>query len=177
MKPDSELDREISALLNVDPSPEFTAKVRRQIENAPAPAWRFGWTVFAAGAMAAAIVLAVVLSRPMHREVTRPEPPQTLPNISMLSNVPEVKAALKAPVPAAPKPAAITKEPEFFISPGEAAAIQRLLRFGSNPQVEIPVVTIEPQPLPETRLTPTTFTELVPNEPPMPVVTPKGDIQ
>jgi len=176
MKPDSELDREISALLNVDPSPEFTAKVRRKIEDAPAPAWRFGWTVFAAGAMAAAIVLAVVISSPPDQEVIAPEPTQPLPNISMITNVPEVKPAIKTPAPSSLKPA-VAKEPEFFISPGEAAAIQRLLRVGSIAQVELPVVTIEAQPLPETRLTPTTLNVLVPNEPPMPVVTPKGDIQ
>jgi hypothetical protein len=27
----------------VDPSPEFTAKVRRKIDDSPAPAWGFGW--------------------------------------------------------------------------------------------------------------------------------------
>ena len=165
MKPDSELDREIRALLDVDHSPQFTARVRSRIERAPAPAWRFGWTLFAACAMAAAIVVAVAVIRT----------PQQMPDAPKLASALEipVKPAPSAPAvvtPVAPalKAATRPKEPEFFISPGEAAAIQKLLLNGSVEQVPLAIVTIEPQTLPETQ-----FSMLVPTS----IEPPKGDSQ
>ena len=164
MKPDSDLDREIRALLNVDPSPQFTARVRSRMDRAPAPAWRFGWTVFAAGAMAAAIILVIVV----------PRNPQPLPEPSKVAKALDIPVKPVPPAPevarVAPPPKAITKprEPEFFISPGEAAAIQRLLRSGSVEQVPIAVISIEPQPLPETHFA---MIEPISLEPP------KGDSQ
>jgi hypothetical protein len=147
MKPDSDLDREIHALLNVDPSPQFNARVRNRIERARAPAWRFGWTVFAAGAMAAVIILVAVV----------PRSPQRLPETPKVANALDIPLKPVPPVPAAVTPVrptvrAVTKskEPEFFISAGEAAAIQTLLRNGAVEQVPITIVPIEPQPLPET---------------------------
>lgn len=127
-----------------------------------------------AGAMAAAILAVVVINRP-HKAI-QPESAEPLPSTSMLMNAPSV-----APTTAAAKVSPVSKpapkEPEFFISPGEAAAIQRLLRGGAAPMVEISIVTIEPQPLPETKLTPISVIEPFPNEPSIPVVTPKGDLQ
>ena len=171
MKPDSDLDREIRELLNVDPSPHFTARVRSRIDRAPAPAWRFGWTVFAAGAMAAAIILVVVV----------PRTPQRLPETPKVANALDIPLKPVPPVPAVVTPVrptvravAKSKEPEFFISPGEAAAIQTLLRNGSVEQVPITIVAIEPQPLPETHFS---MIEPVSIEPSTTVVTPKGDSQ
>ena len=62
------IDDEIKDALNVDPSPEFLACVRTRIakESAP-PAWRGSWTLAAAGAMAAVVVVAVIVSRPAQR--------------------------------------------------------------------------------------------------------------
>jgi hypothetical protein len=63
---DEVLERDIARALDVDPSPEFVARVRTQIANEPTPsAWRFSRTTWiAGGAVAAAIVLAAVLARP-----------------------------------------------------------------------------------------------------------------
>ncbi len=62
------IDDEIKDALNVDPSPEFLARVRTRIANEPAPpAWRGSWTLAAAGAMAAVVVVAVIVSRPRSR--------------------------------------------------------------------------------------------------------------
>ena len=59
------IDDEIKDALNVDPSPEFLARVRTRIAKEPAPAaWRGSWTLAAAGAMAAVVVVAVIVSRP-----------------------------------------------------------------------------------------------------------------
>jgi hypothetical protein len=180
MKPDSELDREIQAILNVDPSPEFFARVRNRIEDAPAPAWHFAWTVFAVGAMAAAIVVAIVVTRPP-QEALRAAMPQPLPETSAVVNVPAV-SGLKPVLPAAASKVRASKvaerqEPEFFISSGETAAIQRLLRSGSIEQIEVVIETVEPQPLPETRLASITFFEPVLIEPSIPMALPKGDPQ
>jgi hypothetical protein len=174
MKPDSEFDREIRALLDVDPSSQFTARVRSRIERAPAPAWQFRWTLYAAGAMAAAIVLVIVVNRS----------PQRLPDTPKMTTALDIPVKAEAPTPVAVAPVAPTlktakkpKEPEFFISPGEAAAMQRLFRNGSVEQTPMVVVTIEPQPLPETHLTFISMSEAISAEPSTTVVTPKGDSQ
>jgi len=60
----SALDREIRAALDVDPSPEFLARVRAGIASEPKQAaWRWSWMFAAAGAMAAVIAIAAVVSR------------------------------------------------------------------------------------------------------------------
>ncbi len=57
------IDRELQAALDVDPSPEFVARVRMRIASEPPPRrWGFAWMVVAAGA-AAAVVVAVVVTR------------------------------------------------------------------------------------------------------------------
>ncbi len=60
----STLDREIRAALDVDPSPEFLARVRAGIASEPARATsRLLWKFVAVGALAAVIAIAVVVSR------------------------------------------------------------------------------------------------------------------
>lgn len=63
---DTVRDREIEALLAVDPSPEFLARVRVRVAAEPEPGrWRFGWWSLAAGAAAVgAILVAVAVLRP-----------------------------------------------------------------------------------------------------------------
>jgi len=57
----SALDREIRAALDVDPSPEFLARVRTGIASEPRrAAWRWSWMFAAACAMAALIAIAIV---------------------------------------------------------------------------------------------------------------------
>jgi hypothetical protein len=59
------IDDEIKDALNVEASPEFLARVRTRVGKEPAPgAWRGPWTLAAAGAMAAVVVVAVIVSRP-----------------------------------------------------------------------------------------------------------------
>jgi len=180
MKPASELDREIQAILNVDPSPEFFASVRNRIEDAPAPAWRFAWTIFAVGAMAASIVAAIVVTR-TPQEALRAAMPQPLPETSAVVNVPAAPRLKPVSPGAASKVRASRvadrQEPEFYISSGETAAIQRLLRSGSIEQIDVVIETIDPQPLPETRLAAVIFFEPVLIDPSIPMALPKGDPQ
>lgn len=62
------IDREIDdalAAVNVDPSPDFVARVRARVAREPAPRSWFAWTPIAAGTLAAAVVVgAILLSRP-----------------------------------------------------------------------------------------------------------------
>jgi hypothetical protein len=67
------MDRAIDASTAVEPSPEFTARVRMKIaeQPAPAPLWLSGWVPAVAGALA---VLALVVWLVPRREVL-PTPP------------------------------------------------------------------------------------------------------
>jgi hypothetical protein len=183
-KPDCELDREISALLGVEPSPQFVSRVRTRIASSPAPSlWHFGWTLPAAAAMAAVIVLAVVISRP--HETTQPDVKKSLPATVSNTNDPGLPVKLPSTSKPATPPAgistpqhAVSTEPEMLVSPREAWAIQRLLNGGAiRPWVEITEVTLEPQPLPETRIMPIPVIELTSIEPSLLVSEKKGDLQ
>ena len=73
---DDAFDRELRRLLAVDPSPEFEARVRARVAGEPSPsAWRAGWRWMTfGGATAAALVLAVAVSRPELPGETDAEP-------------------------------------------------------------------------------------------------------
>ena len=59
---DDALDRELDAALNVEPSPEFVARVRTRVAGeAVGPAWWASWTLVASGGLAAAIVILVAV--------------------------------------------------------------------------------------------------------------------
>ncbi len=59
------IDEEIREALDVDPSPDFLARVRTRIAAEPEPsAWRWSWGLAAACALAASVVLATIVSRP-----------------------------------------------------------------------------------------------------------------
>ncbi len=67
------LDREIEALLAVEPSPEFLARIRARVAAEPEPgSWQHGWWWLAAGATGVGVlVVAVAVSRPVQPEETR----------------------------------------------------------------------------------------------------------
>jgi hypothetical protein len=84
------LDRELSELLAVEPSPEFAARVRTRIEQQPAASFAWRWWLGAAVVGAAAIAIAVAAGArrtpvvqpavPVHQDVrlppiVRPDPP------------------------------------------------------------------------------------------------------
>lgn len=129
---DNELDREIEALLAVEPSPEFRAKVRQRVANEPArPVWRVQWTFAAAGVLAAIIVTFVMV---------RPGAPPAAPNLAarhvevLLDRAP-VAAANAPRGRAASDPLAVRPDasdraaagPLVIVYAPEAAAWRRLL--------------------------------------------------
>jgi hypothetical protein len=100
---DTALDREIKELLQIDPSPEFLARVRARVATEPVPgAWRFGWVPLAGGAAAVAVLgLAVVLFRPVPPVTnTADEPASTVARANGGSNGDSNDVGL--PAPAAP---------------------------------------------------------------------------
>ena len=58
---DGALDREIAAVLNVEPSPDFVARVRQRVADAPVPsAWGVSWSAGAAASLALAGMAAMI---------------------------------------------------------------------------------------------------------------------
>jgi hypothetical protein len=65
------IDEEIRAALNVDPSPEFVARVRTRMATESSPSvWRWSWGLTIASALGACTVLVVIVSRPQTRPST-----------------------------------------------------------------------------------------------------------
>jgi hypothetical protein len=146
---DAAFDRELDAAVNVDPSPEFVARVRTRIANETAPApWRVRWTVLAWGAAAAVLaVAAMVTLGPTGKRV---EPQQAVaPEVAVQERVappapvvsehsapaPGGKPARPGPQPVSspPQVARVDSQPdlppfpEVLVSADEVRAYQMLL--------------------------------------------------
>lgn len=141
---DATLDREIDAALDVQPSPEFLARVRARVsaEHVASP-WASGRLLAGAGLVAAGVVvLVVVLPWPVRepgpaipeqaREV-RPasvEPVAPGPAVAPTVDASVRHAERPSGTPAAPVRRAARveerREPEVLISQDEAAALRRL---------------------------------------------------
>jgi len=131
----SALDGEIRAALDVDPSPEFLARVRTGIASEPRQAaWRWPWMFAAAGAMATLIAIAIVVSGP--HEVSSVLPADRMPlqarTVAPFSQIVPVASGFSrtersaeafALRPAAHQP----PEPEILIDPRESMALRRLI--------------------------------------------------
>ena len=147
---DDELDREIETLLAAEPSTEFLAKVRARVDAEPAPgAWRFGWWPAAVGtAVAAALLLAIVVSRPATPEVEiadRSTAPARSP-ATVDPSVAEDVAAEPAPPPRAVTP---TEAPGVLTSGAATAA------SSSSPEpLDQPVTPMLAPPPPAPGVTP-----------------------
>jgi hypothetical protein len=162
MKPDTPLDREIEALLAAEPSPHFVPRVRTHIAGQPVPFWTLGWTSLAAGSVVVAVVVAVAVSG-THENV-QPEAVVPISKTSMQVD----SAADDSPVPPRVNPAK-SPEPQLLINPREAAAIRSFLAHPQPEPVELSLVKIEPQPLPEFTFTPLPTFD--------PIAVPQGDFK
>jgi hypothetical protein len=150
------IDDEIKDALNVEPSPEFVARVRTRIASEPEPsAWRWPWTVAAIGAMAAALLIAVVVSRPAPRpdavQASGPEVVQAL-RPALERAAPNPAATPRASELAASKPAATRRvsvasgsirtasaavEPEILLDPAETRALRALIAGVRDGRVDL----------------------------------------
>jgi hypothetical protein len=152
---DAALDRELRALLAVDPSPEFVARVRGRVAAEPMqPAWR-GWGMLtyvgrgfspaaALAAAAAAIAIAVVVSRPPQapartavasHDIGLPPavvvPPTTQTNRASAA-IPVATRRVSAP------PVQRTAAPEIVIDPAETRALIWLIRATREGRLDLP---------------------------------------
>jgi hypothetical protein len=160
MKPDTPLDREIEAMLAVEPSPDFVSRVRKHIAGQPVPFWTLGWTSLAAGSVVVAVFVAVVISKP--HENVQPEAMLPVARTTMQVDSPPDDLPVPPRVNSAKLPErhksrlskATYREPQMLINPEEAAAIRHFLAHPQPEPVELSLVKIEPQPLPEFTFTP-----------------------
>ena len=160
MKRDTALDREIEAILSVEPSPEFVSRVRTRITDTPVSGWTMGWTSLAAGSVVVAVVVAVAVSGA--RNNVQPEAlapiARTSTQVDTLSDdVPAPPRVMSAKSPGRHTPRvskAAFPEPELLINPEDAAAIRQFLAHPQPEPVELSLIKIEPKPLPEFTFTP-----------------------
>jgi hypothetical protein len=69
----TEIERALQTALAIEPSPEFVARVRTRLAHEPvASVWRPAWLMVSAGAMAAAIAIAIVVSNPHQQTPASP---------------------------------------------------------------------------------------------------------
>ena len=165
------LEREIETALAVDPSPEFLAGVRLRIASEPvSSAWRIPW-VFAAGAMALVIVMAVVAFRPDRKPnqastgrvavattvVTKtalPPVPPTVPPSVAAAVVEGWTASGQSAARVAPTRSGGARfvrgpstrrsmDPEVLVSPDEAAGLRRLIAAVRDGRIDFTSLLIE----------------------------------
>lgn len=147
---DAEVDRELRALLAVDPSAEFASGIRRRIVEAPAPAWWWSPMLVATVAVVAVIVVGIVVT------MTRPE----LRSSESFAQLPDTSPAVREvePTRAAP-PATISgprrpeprepvrhtlDQPEVMIDAREASAIRALMRAASDGRIDLQLAATTP---------------------------------
>jgi hypothetical protein len=119
-----------------------------------------GWTSLAAGSVVVAIFVVVVISKP--HENVQPEAMLPVARTSMQvdspsDDLPVPPRVNSAELPERHKPRvsnATYREPQMLINPKEAAAIRHFLAHPQPEPVELSLVKIEPQPLPEFTFTP-----------------------
>jgi len=127
------IDREIDALLDAEPSPDFVARVRARVEGESiAPrTWLTGrWLVVAAATAAAVIIVSAALwfDRSSHPLVVGQTPPQSI--TTRVVESPSIRAEISPGSPATPPP------PQVLVSPAEGALLQRLLVAARDARVE-----------------------------------------
>jgi hypothetical protein len=124
------IDREIDALLDVEPSPDFVARVRARVDGESMT--RRGWLTARWLAGAAAIVAALIVvsamwfDRPAPVLVVREVPPVPIPNAVV--EPPSTRAEAR--------PTASAQSPEVLVSPAESALLQRLLVAAREARIE-----------------------------------------
>jgi hypothetical protein len=149
------LDRELSQLLAVEPSPEFATKVRLRIQQEPARG--LGWQWWAMGTVGAAAIVAIALAAAT-RELVQP-PAGVHADVSLPA--PRVDEPRRQ-APAHPVRDRTVRTPnhadapqfEIVIDPALAAAVRRLAAEPPHlpevpPQPSLDPVVVEPLKLPD----------------------------
>jgi len=137
---DRALDRELQAILAVNPPPEFVARVRTRIASEPqrSAAWSM-WMFASAAAAAAVVAIVVVVSRGVPREGAAPSKPLAsrvlTPMAVLVSDIDRRLTRSRALPRAAPRAASLATAAmpqraadDVLVDPREAAAIRALIR-------------------------------------------------
>jgi hypothetical protein len=100
------LERRIANAVNVDPSPEFVARVRARVANEPAAARMRRWPLMIAVCVAAALAAAVFVERPDRERIVNGAdtvgvtvPVASLPQPTRLTQVEPTQALVARPRP------------------------------------------------------------------------------
>jgi hypothetical protein len=135
---DDQLKREIEQALSVQPSPQFTARVRTRIGESRKPTW-IRWGVPAAGLSLAAVVVAAVLTEP--KQIASPKPVEVirmLQDRKVESPTKNVAVPKAVPVREAVQPVASTsREPEVLFDPREVAAFQKFVEGVRDKRIDL----------------------------------------
>lgn len=125
---DDQLKKEIEEALAAEPSPQFLARVRRQIAAEPRPVRLAPWLVVSAGLVAASLLIGIIVLRPQEKAERKPEnvvvvTPSEPPAPASPGTPTVTKIAPRAAfVPGAHRPKAV--EVEVLIDPREVAAFR-----------------------------------------------------
>jgi len=158
--------KDLQAELNITPSPEFAAKVRERIEEAPTPSrWNaWAWTGVAAACAVAVIAVAEWRGGPASTGDASPESvTATVPAATVItptltpsvpgapSDGPTARPGASAPAPRTGAPvivaAATTRELEVLVPPDQLMGIRRLMaavRGGARPNLPASPALIDP---------------------------------
>jgi len=132
---EDQLKREIEQALSVEPSPQFMAKVRRELVAEPRrPPVRLPWTLVAAGVAGAVLILAIVVFLPRQsgnsivKSVPAIVPVTEVPQSVEIETVRPPKPTVTAERKVTPVTAPRRSEPEVLFDPREAAAFRSFVQ-------------------------------------------------
>jgi len=149
---DEALDRELQALLDAGPSPDFVARVRTRLANEPSAsrAWFGTWRIFGYAIASAVIAfIAVAVSREVRDSASSSQPPLVSRTVTLPAapapmlrgrTRPDVDhAAVARPRAAAAHnaPPATPAQPEILIDPREAATLRALIFGTRNGRIDL----------------------------------------
>jgi hypothetical protein len=160
---DEQLTKELEEALGIEPSPQFLARVRRQIESeSRRRPLRRAWATAAGIVAAAVVVVGMVISEPekpaplQHTTASQVEPPFALAELPTTS----IPSTDPTPRVESTRPVRRSVEPEVLIDPRETVAFQSFLKDIQEKKLDperlerlfeaaakIGTTTIEPMPI------------------------------
>lgn len=175
------IEEGIREALDVDPSPEFMARVRTRIATGPAPSpWRRSWTIAAAAALAVTVVIAFTVSRPQRTTVSAPDvaqafrPAQSAPEpreSTRRSETPVAQQRAQAQRrPRLSRPAQPdSREAEVLLDATETRALRNLIAGVRDGRVDlaavhrsVPLAPMEPAPVVDIDIAPIAIEPIAP---------------
>jgi hypothetical protein len=157
---DPALDKDIEALLSVEPSPDFVARLRSHVaDQSMSSAWGWRWPIALVATAIAAVVVGVALWRPAERatQTTSAAPPRVAAQVD--SHHPVITRSLEQPVAArarreperavaAPSRGVEIALPPVIIAENETRAFAVLVRTAPSTQFDFtPPTTPSAAPL------------------------------